>query len=65
MKKNIQIKKKQQDHRPIVIGYNETLQAIVLRIVNPKGMYPCYLQDPEAGLYKIIKTRAGKLQMSK
>ncbi len=47
-----------------MIEYNETLQAIVLRIVNTEGMYPCYLQDPEAGLYKIVKTRKGKLHMT-
>ena len=47
------------------LEFDETLQAMVLRILDTEGMYPCYFQDPEAGTYKIIKTSKGKLQMGK
>jgi hypothetical protein len=64
MKKNNQLKK-QQSQKPYELGYSEELEAMVFNILDADGMFPCYLRDPEAGMYKIIKTRAGRLQMSK
>ena len=56
---------KRQIPKSFELEFNETLQAMVLRILDTEGMYPCYFQDPEAGTYKIIKTSKGKLQMGK
>jgi len=58
-------KPKKKAPKSYILEYNETLQAMVLRILDTEAMYPCYLKDPEAGLYKIIKTSKGKLHMVK
>ena len=66
MKKQLNLlKKSQQVPKSYVPEYNETLQAMVFRILDTDGMYPCYFIDPDAGTYKIIKTDAGKLLMTK
>ena len=57
--------KENQKPKSFEVEYNETLQAIVLCILDTDTMCPFYLKDPEAGIYKIIKTSKGKLHMVK
>jgi hypothetical protein len=45
-------------------AYNDPLKAYVLEIKDSETIFPIYIHD-EAGLYKIIKTKTGKLQMCK
>ncbi len=44
--------------------FDKRLQAIVFRVRDP-DCYPFYLEDPENGLYKIERTKNGKVKMSK
>ena len=55
--------KENQKPKSFEVEYSETLQAMVLCILDTDTMYPCYLKDPKAGLYKVIKTAKGKLHM--
>jgi hypothetical protein len=64
MKESYQVKNKKH-FKSFDVDYDTTLQAMVLIILDTKGMYPCYLRDPEAGTYKITKTENGKLLMNK
>ena len=57
--------KKKQKPKSFELEYNETLQAMVLCILDSETMCPFYLKDPEAGLYKVVKTSQGKLHMVK
>lgn len=59
------MKKKRQAPKSYVPEYNEDLQAVVFSILDTDSMYPFYVKDPEAGIYKIIKTSKGNLQMGK
>ena len=65
MKKQLNPTNKKRDPKSFVWEYNKDFQAIVLRILDINGMYPLYVKDPEAGMYKIVKTSNGNLHMSK
>ena len=58
-------KPKKKAPKSFVLEYNETLQDYVFCILDTDAMYPLYLKDPEAGLYKVIKTSKGTLHMVK
>ncbi|HDL07490.1 MAG TPA: hypothetical protein ENG35_01980 [Desulfobacteraceae bacterium] len=47
------------------IEVDDLSKNIVLRIRDTRGVYPILIQDPESGTYRVIKTKAGKLQMIK
>jgi len=58
------MKKKRGKPKSFELKYDKTRQAMVLRVLDPKGMYPCYWHDADTDkLRKIIKTRNGKVQM--
>ena len=63
--RNLKEPQKKQQPKSFEVGFDELSSCIVLKIVDTKGMYPFLLQDPEAGVYKVIKTRSGGLQMVK
>jgi hypothetical protein len=65
MKENNKRHKRKQPQKSYEMDYSPELEAMILKIFDADGMYPCYLRDPDAGLYKIIKTRSGGLQMCK
>lgn len=46
-------------------GYDSTSGLMVLKILDPEGMYPFILIDPERGPYRVIRTSKGGLQMTK
>ena len=45
--------------------YDPTIGHMVLKILDPEGMYPFTLIDPERGRYRVIRTSRGGLQMTK
>ena len=47
------------------IGYNQSLEAMELKMLDPETIYPLYIRDTKAGLYKIIKNKSGKIQMTR
>lgn len=63
------MKKKQPEfkkyHKGFILEYNPTLRGLVLKVLNPESLYPFYLEDSEAGIYKINKNKTGKVQMVK
>jgi hypothetical protein len=65
VKKRLNPTNKNRVRQPFEWVYNKDLQVKVLSILDINDMYPLYLKDPDAGMYKIIRTSNGKLQMSK
>ena len=47
------------------VEYDDNLQAFVLRVEDPGIVYPVYWRDPQAGVYRIEKTRAGRIKMGR
>jgi desulfoferrodoxin (superoxide reductase-like protein) len=56
-------RKKEAARKPFEVAFSKGRESMVLKVVDPEAIYPLYLQDPEAGTYRIIKTASGKIQM--
>jgi hypothetical protein len=39
--------------------------CVVIKVLDPRGFYPFLLDDPEAGTYRVTRTRRGGLQMTR
>lgn len=65
MRKNNKLKNNSESSKSFLWEHDKTHQCMVLRILDTEGMYPLYLKDPDAGIYKIQKNRSGNLQMVK
>ena len=58
------MKKKRKHPKSFELEYDKTRQAMVLRILDSEGMYPCYWYDAKTDRYrKIIKTSNDNVQM--
>ena len=44
--------------------YDNKFGAYILTVTEPKSFFPLYIED-EAGMYRVMKNRSGKLQMCK
>lgn len=57
--------KQPREKKGFCFDYDPSLEAMVMTIFDKDKLFPFYLRDSEAGLYKILKTTTGKLQMVK
>ena len=56
--------KRCRNEPPIIIQYNQILEAFEIVVIDPDSTYPLYFID-EAGRYQIRRTKTGKIQMCK
>ena len=56
---------KKEPKKAYELKYDSSRQAMLIKIMDKDSMYPLYLEDEEAGIYKINKNTTGKLQMTK
>jgi len=61
--KNPETKERKQRLKSFEAYYDELSKCVVLKVLDPE-MYPFLLEDPEAGIRTIRKTRDGKLLMN-
>ena len=51
--------------KSFIMEFDRGLGGVVVHILDGESVYPLYWRDPEAGLYKIEKTRNGGVKMSR
>jgi hypothetical protein len=59
------VEKTKRSDRPIEIHYNKELEGTILKIRNPEIVYPLFFDDPDKGIYKVIKTPKKGILMNK
>lgn len=54
-----------KDDKAYSIKYDNYLDAMVLNVYEPEKIFPLYMHVDNVGLYRIIKNKTGKIQMTK
>lgn len=57
--------REKKSHKAYDVSFDRLQELQVFNIRDPENMYPFLIKDPQAGTYRVIKTRNGGLQMIK